>query len=114
MFGFMEKRHDHGEWIHALELLTPFLCVTAVSPSYLRPLILGSAIVVPGSLRALQAVDTIAEAAKSCVAKRFDASFSETEKRTDLLEQLYSIYREKGDKVDFKMGEIELEAYVGL
>ncbi|KAJ9227002.1 hypothetical protein DTO271D3_8144 [Paecilomyces variotii] len=114
MFGFMEKSHDHEGWINALELLTPFLCVTGVGPTYLRPLILGSAIAVPGSLKALKAIDTVAHAARECVSKRFGEGAVQTEKRTDLLQQLYDIYQEKGEKVDFKMGEITQEAWVGL
>jgi len=115
MFGFMENSHDHEGWIHSLELLMPFLCLTAVAPSYVRPLILSSAIVVPGSLRALKAIDNIAVAANSCVAQRFEeVSTVETPPRSDLLQQLYTIYREKGDKIDFKMGEIKLEAYVAM
>lgn len=114
MFGFMENSHDHGEWIHSLELLLPFLCVTAVAPTYIRPLILGSSLVVPGSMRAMKAINNIGESAKACAAKRFSAEVSESERRTDILQQLYTIYQEKGDKVDFKMGEIELEAFVGL
>ncbi|KAI0022515.1 cytochrome P450 oxidoreductase [Xylariomycetidae sp. FL0641] len=115
-FGFLERAEDHGEWIQSLDLLMPFLCVTSVGPSYLRPLILGSAIAVPGSLKALKAIDNIGDAARSVVRKRFDqgqkADGEET--RTDLLEQLYGIHVEKGFKVDFNMGEIEQEAFVAI
>lgn len=114
MFGFMENSHDHNGWVNSLELFLPFLCVTGVGPTYLRPLILGSAMVVPGALKALKAFETIAEAARTCVAKRFNEPPAEGEKRTDILQQLYDIYQEKGDKVDFKMGEITQEAWVGL
>jgi hypothetical protein len=115
MFGFMESGGDHGSWIESLDLLMPFLCMTAVAPSYVRPLILASAVVVPGSLKALKAIDNIGVAARSCVAKRFDeAPKSEGQSRTDILEQLYRIHLEKGDKVDFQLGDIQQEAYVAL
>lgn len=89
--------------------------MTAVAPTYVRPLILGSAIVVPGSLKALKAIDTIATAATKCVAKRFAAGKQhEHQHRQDILDQLYAIHLEKGEKVDFNMGEIEQEAWVAL
>ena len=115
MFGFLKTGSDHGSWIHSLDLLMLFLCLTAVAPSHTRPLILMSAIVVPGSLKALKAIKTIGEAARSCVAQRFDNAARDLEpNRTDLLDQLYSIHLEKGEKVDFNRGEIEQEAYVAL
>ncbi|KAI0875612.1 cytochrome P450 oxidoreductase [Hypoxylon argillaceum] len=115
MFGFMEKSHDHGDWIRSLDLLMPFLCMTSVAPSYMRPLILSSALVVPGSIAALKAVDTIGTATRDVVSKRFNIGATpEHEQRADVLQQLYNIYEEKGEKVDFKMGDIEQEAYVAL
>jgi hypothetical protein len=116
-FGFMERSHDHGTWIHSLELLMPFLCMTAVAPTYIRPLILASALVVPGSLKALKAVENIGTAARDCVAQRF-AEVSQAEKgpsrENDMLGQLYAIHKEKGEQVDFQLGDIEQESYVAL
>lgn len=114
MFGFMENSHDHESWIQSLDLLMPFLCVTAVAPSYIRQFSLASALVVPGALKALKAVDNIGTAARTCVAKRFAKGSETTEHRTDILDQLYSIHLEKGEKVDFGLGEIEQESYVAL
>ncbi len=116
MFGFLEKGEDHGNWIQSLDLLMPFLCLTAVAPSYIRGLILASAVVVPGSLAALKAIDNIATSAKACVAKRFGPNSvkSDGPQRTDIVQQLYEIHVEKGEKVDFQMGDIEQEAYVSL
>ena len=89
--------------------------MTSVAPSYVRPLILSSALAVPGSLKALKAVDTIGTASREVVAKRFDVSSNpDHEPRADVLQQLYDIYVEKGFKVDFNMGDIEQEAYVAL
>lgn len=115
MFGFLEKDHDHGGWIHSLDLLMPFLCLCAVAPASVRPLILASSLFVPGSFRALKAVENIGVSARSYVARRFDEGARlESRKRTDILQQLYDVHLEKGDKVDFHMGDIEQEAYVGM
>lgn len=115
MFGFLQKNHDHGGWIHSLDLLMPFLCLCAVAPASARPLILASSLFVPGSFKALKAVENIGISARSYVARRFDEGTQlETRKRTDMLQQLYDVHLEKGDKVDFHMGDIEQEAYVAL
>lgn len=115
-FGFLEKSYDHGGWMHSLELLMPFLCMCAVAPAFVRPLVLASSLAVPGALKALKAVENIATSARACVSQRFDqgAQLETEEKRTDMLQQLYDIHLEKGSKVDFNMGDIEQEAYVAL
>ncbi|KAG9767418.1 hypothetical protein KCU88_g7459, partial [Aureobasidium melanogenum] len=69
----------------------------------------------PGSLKALKAIDTIATAARKCAAKRFsEGKEAKSKDRTDILEQLYTIHQEKGEKVDFNMPEIEQEAWIAL
>lgn len=115
-FGFLEHSHDHGGWIRSMHLLIPFLCMCAVAPAYVRPLILASSLVMPGSLKALKAIENIGTAARTCVAKRFEQDPLEEApgERTDILQQLYGIPVEKGFKLDFNMGDIEQEAYVAL
>lgn len=115
-FGFLEHSHDHGGWMHSMHLLMPFLCMCAVAPSYVRPLVLASSLVVPGSLKALKAIENICTSARACVAKRFDqgSQLEASQERSDMLQQLYDIHMEKGSKVDFNMGDIEQEAYVAL
>lgn len=116
-FGFLENGYDHGGWMYSLELLMPFLCMCAVAPSFVRPVILASSLAVPGALKALKALENIATSARAGVSQRFDKTGSQLEaqeKRTDILQQLYDIHLEKGSKVDFHMGDIEQEAYVAL
>lgn len=115
-FGFLEHSHDHGGWMHSMHLLMPLMCMCAVAPAYIRPLILASSLVVPGSLKAFKAMENIAASARACVKKRFnqDPQVESWEKRTDMLQQLYDIHVDKGFKVDFNMGDIEQEAHVAL
>ncbi|KAJ0107927.1 pisatin demethylase [Diaporthe amygdali] len=115
MFGFLQNNHDHGGWIRSLDLLMPFLCLCAVAPVSARPFILASSLFVPGSFKALKAVEHIGISARSYVARRFDEGTRlESRKRSDMLQQLFEVHLEKGDKVDFHMGDIEQEAYVAL
>jgi cytochrome P450 len=63
----------------------------------------------------LKAIDHIAAAARSCVAeRRAKADQDDSSARRDLLQQLLGIVQEKGEKVDFGIGEVEYEAYVAL
>lgn len=109
-FGFLEHSHDHNGWIHSLDLLLPFVVVNGVAPTSLRPLVRILALLIPGGLTGLNAINNIAAAARSCVARRLD----KPTERTDILAQLYNIYLEKGAKVDFGLGDIEQEAYIAL
>lgn len=115
MFGFMERKEDHQDWIKSLDIMMPPLCITGVSPTYVRPLILCSAITIPSARQALKAIEHIAAAAKGCVAQRStDFELNGMVPRQDLLQQLFDIKKEKGEKVDFGVPEVELEAYVAL
>ncbi|GAB7353809.1 hypothetical protein MBLNU459_g4187t1 [Dothideomycetes sp. NU459] len=120
MFGFMQHRHDHGNYIESLDALIPGICATAVSASYARPLILASSLLLPTVRKGLKAIDHIAAAAKACVARRVEeqscagAGADGGVPRRDLLQQLLEIQQSKGEKVDFGRGEVEQEAYVAL
>ncbi|KAI3401675.1 hypothetical protein diail_9339 [Diaporthe ilicicola] len=115
MFGFLQNNQDHGGWIRSLDLLMPFLCLCAVAPVSARSLIFASSLFVPGSFKALKAVEHMGVSAKSYVARRFDEGTRlKSRKRTDILQQLYDVHLEKGARLDFHMGDIEQEAYVAL
>jgi hypothetical protein len=115
MFGFMEHRTDHGSYIASLDTLLPVLTLTALAPSYVRPLVLGMAVLSPTVRNALKAVDHIANAARGCVTRRKQAlSAGHQDIRRDLLQQLFEIHQQKGEKVDFGEGEITYEAYVAM
>ena len=115
MFGFMEHSRDHENYIRSLDTLMPVVCLSAIAPSYSRPLILASAVFSSSARQALRALDHIAAAARGCVAKRrASTAGGETSTRRDLLHQLLEITETKGEKVDFGVHEVEYEAYVGL
>lgn len=114
MFGFMENSHDHGAFIASLDALMPVLCIAAVAPTYMRPLIMGSAIVVPAALKAVKAVDGIRKAAIEAVTQRQQEMKAGTVHREDLLHQLFEIEREKGQKVNFTTNEVTLESWVAM
>ena len=68
-FGFMENRHDYGDYIQSLDILLPAVAIASVLPAYMRPLqILGN--LVPPVRRALVCYDNIVIAAKRAVSNR--------------------------------------------
>lgn len=117
MFGFLQHSHDHGDYIKSLETLMPVLCTSAVASSYCRPFILGTAILSSKVRNALKSIDLISDAARDCVTERISEQQrpgSSINSRNDLLQQLLDIQEEKGEKIDFGHGEVQLEAYVAL
>jgi hypothetical protein len=114
MFGFLQKCEDHGAFIASLDALMPVLCMAAIAPSYIRPLIMTSAIVIPAALKALKAIDGIRKAAVEAAGKRMKTIDEGGPLRNDMLQQLFDIVRNKGDKVNFSSREATLEAYVAM
>ncbi|KAL6706195.1 hypothetical protein ACN47E_005930 [Coniothyrium glycines] len=114
MFGFLQNSEDHGAFIASLDALMPVLCISAIGPTYLRPLIMSSAIAIPAALRAVKAIDGIRKAAVVAAGKRLGDIEKGVARRNDMLQQLFDIVREKGEKVNFSSDEVTLEAYVAM
>jgi len=110
-FGFMSEAEDHKSYIGSLETLVPVLCQAAVASPIVQRIILGSAAINPATKEATKAIKHIEEAARSSVDGRLE---DEETGRQDLLRHLLEISRSKGDKVDFGIGEVKLEAYSAL
>lgn len=114
MFGFMKDSEDHGSYIASLDAVLPLIAVSAVSPSYIRPLLQLSGIAIPGVLKAVKALDGILQASFQASGKRKNDLDNGVVHRSDLLQQLFDIVREKGEKVNFSTKEVTLESYVAL
>lgn len=115
MFGFMRDEHDYGAYIHSLDTLLPPLVAACVLPSYVRPAIFAVAKnLIPSARKAFVSLDHIVTESKSCVAKRQSQMEAGGKIRNDLLAKLFAIKDAKGEDQDFKLPEIEQEAYVAL
>lgn len=114
----MESSSDYQNLIHALDVLNPIMAQVAVSATYARPFVLLSAVASSSVRDALRGIDHVVATAKSCVSQRQEAlelaEKTENVPRTDLMQQLFSIMTEKGEKIDFGIPEIQQEAYVAL
>lgn len=98
----------------SLSIVILVIFISVVLLTYVRPLILACAQIVPTARKALKCVNHIAGAARSCVAHRLEDAGEDEERRDDLLEQLLMIRQQKGDDMDFGSGDIEQEAYAAL
>jgi hypothetical protein len=115
MFGFMENAHDYGGYIHALDLLIPFLTVACVSPTYLRPAIFISGAMIPRVIKALKALKHIEEASKTCVAERqIRIDNGKADDCEDMLHGFFNIVQQKGDQKDYGIIEVQTESHAAL
>ena len=70
---------------------------------------------VPRVFRALMSIKNIEKAADDVVAERLALiEKGEAEDKKDVLNSLFEVMQEKGDKVGFGVTEIKVEAYVAL
>lgn len=114
MFGFLEKSEDHGAYIASLDALMPVLCISAIGPFYMRPFIMCSAIILPAALKAVKAIAGIQKAAIAASQKRLEEIKDGKDSRGDMLQQIFDIVQEKGEKLNFTEREATLEAYIAM
>lgn len=114
MFGNLEHSEDHGNYMASMETLLPLICISAVAPSYLRPVIMASALVLPATYSAVRALNDLRKAAVAAANKRLQDLEDGVVHRSDMLQQLFDIVQTKGEKVNFTHKEATLEAWVAL
>ncbi|KAH0162625.1 cytochrome P450, partial [Aureobasidium melanogenum] len=107
-FGFMADGRDYQSYIESLDTLVPMLCQAAVASSAGQRLILGTAAINPATRKAGAALKHIENAACQSVDSRIEEGKTG---RQDLLGYLLDIMRSKGEKVDFGVGDVKLQAY---
>jgi hypothetical protein len=113
-FGFLGESKDRGAFIASLDALMSVLCISAIAPSYVRPLIMTSAILIPAALEAVKAIEGIRKAAVEAASKRKKSIKEAQPARHNLLQQLFEIVRKKGEKVNFSDREATLDAYMAM
>ncbi len=114
ILSVMQDRYDFGTYIESLDNLLPPMTVASVSPSYIRPFIFPTALVFPATRKAIEGLKNIRKAATDCVTRRRQEMEIGKESRRDILDKLFAVKAEKGEKVDFGIDEIEQESYVAM
>ncbi|KAI9708220.1 MAG: hypothetical protein M1820_004174 [Bogoriella megaspora] len=113
-FGFLDRGFDHLNYVEAVWKGLPLLGFAAVSPTYMRNLIMFAAILNPSTFRAVKHISGITDAALKNTARRREDSEKENLQRNDLLSQLFRVERERGEQIDFTHKEIALESWAGV
>jgi D-alanine-D-alanine ligase-like ATP-grasp enzyme len=115
MFGFMEKREDHGTLIASIDAVLPVIVTAAVAPSSYRPFIMGSSMISATCRRAMKGLGVLRQAALDAVADRKKQVEDGVADRYDLLQQMMDIAQdENGKKVDYGYSEISCHCWSNM
>lgn len=115
MFGFLNERRDHRDYIKSLETLLPTLATASSLPRYGQTLALLAGAALPSVFKALSCLKDVEKAAEDCVheRQRLLATAQRPEKK-DILASLMEVADTKGEKLDFGLSEVKVEVYVAL
>ena len=92
------------------------MCTVAVMPAMLRPFYLVSGLMYPSIRRALADLSEIGNVAKERVRQRQenDNMLEKASGRRDILDKLFELQNQKGEKEDFKIADVQQEGNVSL
>ncbi|KAK4868009.1 hypothetical protein LT330_007668 [Penicillium expansum] len=115
MFGLMKARGDHLGIMKSTDTLIPAMAISAVMPSYLRSFFMLVGVLFAETRKALSALNDLATAADSAVQSHVQASSSDDSviRRTDIISKVFNIHRDQGEKLDFQIDDVKLEAFGG-
>lgn len=117
MFGFMQESCDYESLIASLDSFLPVVSLLSVASRYYRPFVLITALFKSSKRKAVAVLSLFEKIARRMVAQRRETETNGGEggtTRTDLLQQLLSIVTDKGEKVDFGVGDVAREAHIAL
>ncbi|KAK4164391.1 putative cytochrome P450 pisatin demethylase-like protein [Cladorrhinum sp. PSN259] len=115
-FGFLDKKEDYRGWIEAIDLLIPFLTISAVIEPWVRPLLMFVGILNPSILQGAKAIGMIEKVCEECVAgrqKEIDDDGGVLQK-DDLLNMFFWVMENHGDEDYFGRLEIKGEIYAAI
>ncbi|KAJ5818475.1 Cytochrome P450 E-class group I [Penicillium riverlandense] len=114
MFGLMKAKRDHLGIMESTDTLIPAMTVSAVMPRYLRSLFMFLGILFPETRKALGALDGLAQAADTAVKEHVQESAQSGDtasRRSDVISKVFNIHQQQGEKVDFQIEDVKLEAF---
>ncbi|KAH8433938.1 cytochrome P450 [Aspergillus melleus] len=113
MFGFLESQSDHLGYLSSTDALIPVMTLSAVMPTYIRPFFMLSGLFFPRMRASLNALKNLTKAADAAVEDRLRQSeeVDNVSKRHDVLSKVLKIHREEGQRIDFDIDDVKLEAY---
>lgn len=111
----MKERTDIGNYMKAIQSLLPAFTIGGTLPSYFSKLYLISTIIFSPSVRgAIGAVTHLAKASSAAVEKRAEELKEKKDDRNDMLRKMLEISDDRGEKLDFRRGHVEVESHSSL
>ncbi|KAJ5613814.1 Cytochrome P450 E-class group I [Penicillium herquei] len=114
MFGLMEAEGDNLGVMKATDTLIPAMSMSGVMATYVRSLFKLSGALLAETRQAIGALDGLAKSADVAVNAHIQnsaSSISLSSSRTDFVSKLYKLHQEQGEKLDFQIEDIKLEAF---
>jgi hypothetical protein len=108
-FGFLKDRVDYGGYIEAVHRSLPLLGILAMSPPYLRPILMAGALTMLKLFKAVIAVGGVYTTAERETLAAQARAEEDSAKQVDMRSQMLRIVRDKGAKNNFGVREIMLE-----
>ncbi|PWY73041.1 putative cytochrome P450 [Aspergillus heteromorphus CBS 117.55] len=112
MFGFLQEMRDHLGYMESTDTMIPVMAVAGVLPSYLRSAFMLSGLLFSSIRQAMVATMTLVKAADEAVEDRLQAEKRGEEQKPDVLTKIFNIYRLQGAKVDLRVEDVKVEAWV--
>ncbi|PYI06980.1 cytochrome P450 [Aspergillus sclerotiicarbonarius CBS 121057] len=111
MLGFLENRHDHLGYMKSEDTIIPVMAVAGVMPAYIRPICTFGGILFSRMREAISALGTLTQAADAAVEERVLAEKRGDEQKPDILSKVLKVYHEQGEKLDYNLVDVKMEAF---
>ncbi|PLB43463.1 cytochrome P450 monooxygenase [Aspergillus steynii IBT 23096] len=112
MFGFLESQRDHLGYLSSTDALIPVMTLSAVMPKYVRPLFMLCGLLSSRMRASLGAFRSLTTATDAAVEDRLESKEVDVvSQRPDVLTKVFTIYQKEGQRVDFDIDDVKLEAY---
>ncbi|KAF5519341.1 Cytochrome P450 monooxygenase gsfF [Colletotrichum aenigma] len=111
-FGFVDEGKDQNDWIKSLDKMIPFVCLMGVAPPILRPFVGIGCMLTSAGKEIAKGVKNIGESSARLMKDAYESRLEAP--RTDMAQQVFSIYEKSGEKFDYRWGDVEQESYGAL
>ncbi|KAK2731396.1 pisatin demethylase [Colletotrichum kahawae] len=111
-FGFVDEGKDQNDWIKSLDKMIPFVCLMGVAPPILRPFVGIGCMLTSAGKEIAKGVKNIGESSARLMKDAYESRLEAP--RTDMAQQVFTIYEKSGDKFDYRWGDVEQESYGAL
>lgn len=113
-FGFMKEEGDYGGYIESQHLFVATVSWAAFLPSYAQGPLMLTGLILPSTRKAFAALGRLEKLAIDCVTERQHHLREGSSRRQDHLAKVLAIHNERGEKVNFILEDVYMEAFIAL